>query len=477
MRLLSFVLLLAATAVLTTPDVQAAPYWGPDEVRDWLERGAAQPSIEATPISPKSLDRPILTYEEELARIAAFLRTWQVAPPLADSGGIREGEHLPNIIQTDNTSEAIWVWSRYFELTGDNQYAPNIALALAYSMNHPAYLEEGGSLPTTGYYRMYNCGWAVRAELKYRDVYGDPTYKSYGDSCASYIRHHTLSRFGSGFYDYVNPPVLAWAMGNLYFAGVHEDNAVWRDAAAAELRDKVKFWVDGESAILANETWAMSGGATIWGMVEGYFPAYPDSAFPWLDRNKGFLDTYASPGDFTNAWNGWYALGHRATGRAIADPYHLGIHIALTDTLMFEDGDEDGGVPAKPADTDQMDQTWVSNYLAYCGLSDILDPASGAAEPAPIASLIEMSPPSPNPFDPEVGIAYRFARATEARLSVFDASGRLVRELDPAVPGAGTHRVVWDGRDRAGHVAPPGVYFLRLEAGRERIVRKAIRIR
>lgn len=477
MRSLAIVLLLAAIGGFAVSDTSAAPYWGPDEVRAWLDRNAGREPIDATPILPKDRDRPILTYEEELARVAEFLRIWQVDVAGADFGGIREGEHLPNIIQTDNTSEAIWVWTRYYELTGDNQYAVNVARAFQYCMAHPAYLEEGGSLATTGYYRMYNCGWAVSAELKYRDVYGDLTFKTYGDSCASYLRYHTLNRFGSSFYDYVNPPVLAWAMGNLYYAGVHENKAIWRDTATAQLRDKVKLWVDGEPTLLANETWAMSGGATIWGMIEGYFPAYPDSTYPWLDRNKGQLDTYASPGDFTNAWNGWYALGHRSTGRAIADPYHLGLHIALTDTLMFEDGDQDGGVPAKPADTDQQDQTWVSNYLACFALSDILDPASGVAEMGAIEPRIELFPPAPNPFHPAVGISYRLAAPAEVRLRVFDAAGRLVRDLSPGGAAAGAHRVLWDGRDGAGREAAPGIYFLRMEADGAKVVRKAIRIR
>lgn len=477
MRSLAIVVLCAAIGVIAAQDVPASPYWGPDQVRAWLDRNAFQSPTEATPILPKERGRPILTYEEELAQVVEFLRIWQVDVVGADFGGIREGEHLPNIIQTDNTSEAIWVWSRYYELTGDNQYAINVARAFQYSIAHPAYLEEGGSTPTTGYYRMYNCGWAVRAELKYRDVYGDLTYKTYGDSCASYIRYHTLNRFGNNFYDYVNPPVLSWAMGNLYHAGVHEDKAIWRDTAAAQLRDKVKLWVDGEPVLLANETWAMSGGATIWGMVEGYFPAYPDSASPWLNRNKGHMDTYASPGDFTNAWNGWYAIGHRATGRAIADPFHLGIHIALTDTLMFEDGDQDGGVPAKPADTDQQDQTWVSNYLAFCGLSDILDPASGVADQLTIGPRIEMLSPAPNPFRPSLGISYRLSNPARVNLRVFDSAGRLVRDLRPGGTATGFHTVQWDGRDGSGHEAAPGVYFLRMEADGERIVRKAVRIR
>jgi hypothetical protein len=52
--------------------------------------------------------------------------------------------------------------------------------------NHPAYDEEGGDLAGTGYYRTYNCGWALRAGQKYEDVFSDLTHEAYVDSCANY---------------------------------------------------------------------------------------------------------------------------------------------------------------------------------------------------------------------------------------------------------------------------------------------------
>ena len=51
-------------------------------------------------------------------------------------------------------------------------------------------------------------------------------------------------------------------------------------------------------------------------------------------------------------------------------------------------------------------------------------------------------------------------------LNVFDASGRLVRELvDGEVLTAGRYETMWNGRNDAGHQVASGVYFYRLEAG------------
>jgi hypothetical protein len=321
-------------------------------------------------------------------------------------------------------------------------------------MTHPAYLEEGGSTPLAGYYRMYNCGWAVTAERKYREVYGDDTFKSYGDSCASYIVHHTLTRPGAGFYHYVNPPVLAWAVGNLHQAGVAENRADWRMHALDEGR-VVKEWVEGEPTLLGNETWAMAGGATIWGLLESYFQERPDSVSVWLPLYESELDEFSDPGDFQNAWNGWYALGHRATGLALDDPDHLGTHIALTDYLVAEDADSDGGLPAKPADSDFMDQTWVSNYLACFGLSDALGPTSGVEDGRLSFDGVVVTP---NPSHDRTSIRFRLDHPADVSVSIHDVTGRRIALLADRRM-AGSNSIEWNGRLEGGGSAPSGLYF------------------
>ncbi|MDD5719918.1 MAG: FlgD immunoglobulin-like domain containing protein, partial [Candidatus Krumholzibacteria bacterium] len=47
---------------------------------------------------------------------------------------------------------------------------------------------------------------------------------------------------------------------------------------------------------------------------------------------------------------------------------------------------------------------------------------------------------------------------------VFDARGRLVRELASGRWAAGEHHVHWDGRAADGQPAAAGIYMLRLEA-------------
>ncbi|MBD3237924.1 MAG: hypothetical protein GF330_14590 [Candidatus Eisenbacteria bacterium] len=458
----------------------ATPYWGPEEVaaRSRAREAGEAPPVWKAPSRPAASAGPLTRdeYFDMFEREAAFLDVWQNhVPGDPEFGGMREGEHLPDIIQTDNTSESIWVWSRYYELTGDNRYYQNIQDAFTYCMNFPAYNEEGGDSETYGYYRMYNCGWAVRAVQKYYDVYGDDTYMAYADSCASYLRHHTLIRPGPGFYGYVNPPVLSWAMGNLYWYGVRQDNAEWRAEAVRQAGEYVKAWVEEEPYLLEDEEWAMSGGATMWGLLASYFVVHPDERDDWLAIYKDDLATWATPGEHQNAWNGWYALGHWTVAEVLDDPYHYTQHQTLTDFLIAEDADLDGGIPTRPEDTDEMDQTWVANYLAYMGCDPFLAPAADAP---PIASApsLQLSA-GPHPAVGDVRLRFALAQPGEVTLAIHDSNGRQVRALAGGWHAAGPHEVVWHGRDDHGRPTTSGAYYAVLGATGDRVSRPVIWLR
>ncbi len=469
--------------ILLPSAASATPYWGATQVEDWSPRSLWTPPLpppDGFPVAGQEFaPRNEVGYLEMFGRVAEFLSIWQVDDPEdPEFGGMREGEHLPDIIQTDNTSESIWVWSRYYELTGDDQYHQNILDAFIYSLNFPAYLEEGGSTPIGGYYRMYNCGWAARAELKYRQVYGDDTYQSYGDSCASYIRYNTLDRPAAGFYRYVNPPVLSWALGNLYHVGTHAGNIEWREEAVRQAGEKVKVWVEEEPSILGNEIWAMSGGATMWGLLKSFFFAHPESIDVWVPLYKDWMDPFSNPGDFQNAWNGWYALGHRATGEALDDQFHLNLHIALTDTLIAEDGDEDGGIPARPEHNDNMDQTWVSNYLAFMGLHPLLAPPANVFAPPSASELAGLSLcGGSNPASTDTRLSFELARPAEASVAIYDCTGRCVAHLGSGLWRRGRHSLTWRGRNDQGRPVAAGAYWAVLRTPRGQASREILWVR
>ncbi len=71
---------------------------------------------------------------------------------------------------------------------------------------------------------------------------------------------------------------------------------------------------------------------------------------------------------------------------------------------------------------------------------------------------------APNPFNPRTEVRFSLAQATDARLTIHDARGRLVSVLRDAALPAGEHAVAWDGTDRQGRRLGSGVYFARLVA-------------
>ncbi len=80
-----------------------------------------------------------------------------------------------------------------------------------------------------------------------------------------------------------------------------------------------------------------------------------------------------------------------------------------------------------------------------------------------------LAPVLPNPFVSTTAVFYALPSAALVRLSVYDASGRLVDRLVERAESPGVHVAEWDG---SGH--PSGVYFFRLEVGSEVRVRRAI---
>lgn len=70
----------------------------------------------------------------------------------------------------------------------------------------------------------------------------------------------------------------------------------------------------------------------------------------------------------------------------------------------------------------------------------------------------------PNPFNAGTTILYSIPQPDNVRLTVYDVRGRKVRTLYNGPAAAGTHRVLFDGRDESGAQLSSGVYFYRLAA-------------
>ncbi len=71
----------------------------------------------------------------------------------------------------------------------------------------------------------------------------------------------------------------------------------------------------------------------------------------------------------------------------------------------------------------------------------------------------------PNPFNPATRILFELPGECRISVRLYDAGGRLVKELAAGRYGAGNYGIDWDGKNDRGAVAAAGVYFCVLEAG------------
>ena len=71
----------------------------------------------------------------------------------------------------------------------------------------------------------------------------------------------------------------------------------------------------------------------------------------------------------------------------------------------------------------------------------------------------------PNPFNSTTKIAYDLPQAGKVKLSIYAATGQLVRVFHREHGSGGAYSIAWDGTDGAGRTLASGVYLYRLNSG------------
>ncbi|MEN8006597.1 MAG: FlgD immunoglobulin-like domain containing protein [Candidatus Krumholzibacteriota bacterium] len=95
---------------------------------------------------------------------------------------------------------------------------------------------------------------------------------------------------------------------------------------------------------------------------------------------------------------------------------------------------------------------------------NVVSAATDLENPVPTGTALVRN--YPNPFNPSTTIQYELAEPATVSVRVFDLAGHAVRTLvDGRSLPAGSHEVLWRGRDDSGRMLPGGVYSVRLDAG------------
>ena len=364
---LIFILILSSAGIATTPP--EPPY-----NRVWSNPDDVFMYVEPDPGIVNEARRDLDNYIGRFRAINRFLDSMQEHDPEVEFyGGLHEGEgnQLWRIVETDNTQEAIRVWCIFADFFDDNEtFRENVFAAWEYCHNYPAWEES----EPDEMYGLHNAGWGLIAEMAFRQVYDD-SEREYGLRCAQYLIDNTprIDPDPESEGDLLMPLVAGWAAGTLYEYGNFEDNDEYREAAAAIAGD-VMEWIDTvPDRLNDNEIWALCGGTAMWGVLTALGQADSAETADWAVDRLQRMDVFAGGGQWNNSWNIWYAHAWIAAWRLIEDEDYLANAITIVDSLLAQDGDNDGGIPATGGDGDDRDQSWVTAYTGWMGLSNLFE--------------------------------------------------------------------------------------------------------
>ncbi len=137
-----------------------------------------------------------------------------------------------------------------------------------------------------------------------------------------------------------------------------------------------------------------------------------------------------------------------------------------------------------PIEPDQVEEKY---YARGVGLMLEVNPDSGervelvefhpggqpAASIRPSGLRVEALPRA-TPFSSAPEIRFELSKASDVSADVFDSSGRRVRALAHGPHEAGSHSLLWDGKDGENRRVAAGIYFVRVRAGAETSSRKIL---
>jgi len=111
---------------------------------------------------------------------------------------------------------------------------------------------------------------------------------------------------------------------------------------------------------------------------------------------------------------------------------------------------------------------------------DFLDYPTDVGDTEKVADVIKavhLFQNYPNPFNPETRIRFELPARGRVKLRIYSVKGQLIRTLVEKDMAAGSHSILWDGRDDSDRAVASGVYFYSLSTPKVNESRKMILLR
>ena len=81
----------------------------------------------------------------------------------------------------------------------------------------------------------------------------------------------------------------------------------------------------------------------------------------------------------------------------------------------------------------------------------------------------------PNPFKSDTKLAVSLLKADWVKLSIYNLKGQFVRELCDGFKAQGQHSFSWDGKDIHGNEVPVGIYLVRFDNDKHKLLKRVTR--
>jgi hypothetical protein len=113
----------------------------------------------------------------------------------------------------------------------------------------------------------------------------------------------------------------------------------------------------------------------------------------------------------------------------------------------------------------------TANYHGPISFEPVLGGESGAGAPPLFTGFEKLYP---NPFNPRLFIHYSLEKAAPLRIGVYDLRGQKVRTLAQSWKEAGRYQLQWDAMSDSGTRCASGIYYIVMESGSKKDIRKVV---
>ena len=223
-----------------------------------------------------------------------------------------------------------------------------------------------------------------------------------------------------------------------------------------------------------------------------YFTINTSTGVKIKDITYSSTANYYYPAVTSDGAGNGYVVASRSSSTTFASMYRTGIK--TTETTLETMASVKAGVASNTSgrwgdysaihnDPSNSNHVWLYAGWANSGnawatwITDsyfTLAAPGTTGSPSPVLAAVRVSAIEENASHPS--IHFSLAKAAPATVSLYSATGRLVRRMDLPSAIQGDNTAVWDGLDVHGIAAPAGVYLVRVESGATRATSRIVRM-